>query len=166
MTEGGGRRRGGHRGERGIRRLPNLKILYGQKIELPDPHVPGLRWSESVLIITGLIVLGTSFVLLTSPSTIQLYAAAALFALGNGLMWPSVVAVVSKVAEARLQGAVQGLAGSAGSLASVVGLVAGGIAYATIGAATFFISAGLAYLAFILACRLPWILSRQAEATP
>lgn len=121
------------------------------------------RFSESTLIITGLIILGTNFVLLTSTNPVLVFTAAGLFAVGNGIMWPPIVAVVSKVAEARLQGAVQGLAGSAGSLASVVGLIAGGIAYATLGAATFFISAGLAYLAFVLACRLPSILARTAS---
>lgn len=113
------------------------------------------RVSEPLLIIVGLLVLGTNFLLMTSTSKPILYGAAALFALGNGVMWPSMVSVVSKVAEARLQGAMQGLSGSAGSLASVLGLVLGGVSYSLIGAGTFLICAGLAYLSFVLALRLP-----------
>jgi hypothetical protein len=44
-----------------------------------------------------------------------------------------------------------------GSLASIVGLVMGGVAYSAIGVGTFLICAGIAYSAFLLALRLPRI---------
>ena len=54
------------------------------------------------------------------------------------------------------QGAVQGYAGSAASLAGIVGLIAGGVLYEQIGTATFLIAAGtfalVAVLSFRLAC--------------
>lgn len=115
------------------------------------------RFSEPTLILVGLPILGTNFILMQSQETAVLYLGAVLFALGNGLMWPSVVSMVSKVTADRFQGAVQGIAGSAGSLASIVGLVLGGIAYSAIGVGTFLICAGIAYAAFLLAWRLPRI---------
>jgi hypothetical protein len=105
----------------------------------------------------GLPILGTNFVLMQSADVAVLYMGAALFAIGNGIMWPSVVSMISKVAADRFQGAIQGVAGSVGSLASIVGLVMGGVAYSAIGVGTFLICAGIAYSAFLLALRLPRI---------
>jgi DHA1 family tetracycline resistance protein-like MFS transporter len=48
--------------------------------------------------------------------------------------------MLSKAAGARQQGAVQGFASSAGAVASIVGLVAGGILYASLGARVFWVS--------------------------
>ena len=113
------------------------------------------RFTEPTLIIVGLPILGTNFVLMQSTNVAVLYMGAALFAIGNGIMWPSMVSMVSKVAADRFQGAIQGIAGSVGSLASIVGLVMGGVAYSAIGVGTFLICAGIAYASFMLALRLP-----------
>ena len=67
----------------------------------------------------------------------MIYLAAVLFALGNGIMWPSVMAILSRYAGDTHQGAIQGLASSFGSLASIIGLVFGGILYGTIGVTSF-----------------------------
>ncbi|MBW1830432.1 MAG: MFS transporter [Deltaproteobacteria bacterium] len=115
------------------------------------------RFSEPTLIMAGLPILGTNFILMQSSDVLVLYIGALLFAVGNGLMWPSVVSMVSKVAPDHFQGAVQGIAGSAGSLASVVGLILGGMAYNAIGVGTFLICAGIAYGSFLLSLRLPRI---------
>lgn len=115
--------------------------------------------SDAALITTGSIVLGTSFIFIMSHSTVVIYCGAALFALGNGIMWPSVLSLLSKVAGDRLQGAVQGYAGSFGGLASVVGLVLGGLIYQRIGGWTFTISTGLIYLTAVLSLRF----SRRKE---
>ena len=53
-----------------------------------------------------------------------------LFSLGNGLMWPSFLALLANAAGERFQGAIQGFGSSVGSLASI----AGGILYETVGA--------------------------------
>ena len=62
-------------------------------------------------------------------------------ALGNGVMWPSVMSVLSKLAGQTYQGAVQGFAGSLGAVASIVGLALGGMLYANFGARVFWASA-------------------------
>ncbi|TLX87439.1 MAG: MFS transporter, partial [Thaumarchaeota archaeon] len=85
------------------------------------------KFSEEKLIIIGSIILGTNFVLFVSNNITSVYVAVILFALGNGLMWPSFMSILSKRAGTVLQGAVQGVAGSFGGLASIIGLIAGGL---------------------------------------
>jgi DHA1 family tetracycline resistance protein-like MFS transporter len=64
-------------------------------------------------------------------------------------MWPPLLAVIANVAGREHQGAVQGLAGSAGGAASMLGLLLGGILYESVGSATFFVAATT-----ILACAI------------
>ncbi|HVD07696.1 MAG TPA: MFS transporter, partial [Nitrososphaeraceae archaeon] len=108
------------------------------------------KFSEEKLIIIGSIILGTNFVLFVSNNIISVYVAVILFALGNGLMWPSFMSILSKRAGTVLQGAVQGVAGSFGGLASIIGLIAGGLLYNQIGAATFLVSAVVIFSVFIM----------------
>ena len=112
------------------------------------------KFSEEKLIIIGSIILGTNFVLFVSNNIISVYVAVILFALGNGLMWPSFMSILSKRAGTVLQGAVQGVAGSFGGLASIIGLIAGGLLYNQIGAATFLVSAVVIFSVFIMSFRL------------
>jgi DHA1 family tetracycline resistance protein-like MFS transporter len=112
------------------------------------------KFSEEKLIIIGSIILGTNFVLFVSNNIISVYVAVILFALGNGLMWPSFMSILSKRAGTVLQGAVQGVAGSFGGLASIIGLIAGGLLYNQIGAATFLVSAAVIFSVFIMSFRL------------
>ena len=107
--------------------------------------------SEGVLVVTGSLLLGINFVLLVSDSTAVIYAAGVLFAVGNGTMWPSVQAVLSRVAGPKLQGAAQGFAGSAGSLASMLGLLLGGLLYVNVAGATFVAAAAMMVLVAALA---------------
>ena len=53
------------------------------------------------------------------------------------------MSLLARAAGSTYQGAVQGIAGSIGAGASIVGLIAGGALYATIGPAVFWVSAGL-----------------------
>jgi len=110
--------------------------------------------SEPVLVVVGCVLLGINFLFMQSERAVWIYAAAMLFALGNGLMWPSVVSLVAKVAGDRLQGTVQGMAGSAGSLASILGLVLGGVTFGAFGPATFVVSAAFAFGASVVSLRL------------
>ena len=73
---------------------------------------------------------------------------------GNGLMWPSVVSLLSLAAGRRYQGAVQGLAGSAGAIASIVGLIAGGVVYTRLESRAFGLSSLAIFAVFLLALRL------------
>ncbi len=112
------------------------------------------KFSEEKLVIIGSIILGTNFVLFVSNNIIAVFAAVILFALGNGLMWPSFMSILSKRAGTILQGAVQGVAGSFGGLASIIGLIAGGLLFIQIVAATFLVSAGVIFSVFIISFRL------------
>jgi MFS family permease len=112
------------------------------------------KFSEEKLVILGSIILGTNFVLFFSNNIISISLAVVLFALGNGLMWPSFMSILSKRAGTVLQGAVQGVAGSVGGLASIIGLIAGGVLYNLIGGATFLISAAVIFSVFVMSFRL------------
>lgn len=112
------------------------------------------KFSEEKLVIIGSVILGTNFILFLSTDIILVYGAAILFAVGNGLMWPSVLSILSKRAGTVQQGAVQGVANSFESLASIIGLTMGGLLYNMLGATTFLISAGVIFTVFIMSFRL------------
>jgi MFS family permease len=112
------------------------------------------RFSEEKLVILGNMILGINFLLFISNNIILLYAAAVLFAIGNGLMWPSFMSILSYRAGTTNQGAVQGLAGSFGSLASIIGLTIGGILYSLFGSTTFLVSALVIFAVSIVSFRL------------
>lgn len=101
------------------------------------------RFAPSRLFGAGSFVLGLAFVGFTADGTPALFAAAAAFAVGNGLAWPTFQARMADVAGPDEQGAVQGAAGSASSLASIVGLVLGGALYASLGRSLFLAAAVL-----------------------
>ena len=112
------------------------------------------KFSEEKLVIIGSIILGTNFILFVSNNNIFIYGAAVLFAVGNGLMWPSFLSLLSKIAGNAYQGFIQGVASSFGSLASIVGLIIGGLLYNLIGGFTFLISAGIIFVVFIMSFKL------------
>jgi len=112
------------------------------------------KFSEEKLVILGSIILGTNFVLFFSNNIISVSLAVVLFALGNGLMWPSFMSILSKRAGTVLQGAVQGVAGSVGGVASIIGLIGGGVLYDLIGDATFLICAAVIFSVFVMSFRL------------
>jgi MFS family permease len=107
---------------------------------------PVLTWlsarrSERGRVLGGGIVLAASFPFFISGSTAMIYLGTALLALGNGVMWPSLLAILSRAADRSVQGAVQGFAGSAGATASIAGLLLGGALYHGLGSGVFLISA-------------------------
>ncbi|HKX20892.1 MAG TPA: MFS transporter [Nitrososphaeraceae archaeon] len=112
------------------------------------------KFSEEKLVIIGSLILGTNFILFVSNNILLIYAAVILFALGNGLMWPSFMSILSKRAGTIHQGAVQGLAGSFGGVASIIGLTTGGLSYSQVGATTFLVSAGVIFAVFMMSFRL------------
>jgi MFS transporter, DHA1 family, tetracycline resistance protein len=112
------------------------------------------KFSEEQLVIIGSVILGTNFILFVSPDIILIYGATVLFAVGNGLMWPSVMSILSNRAGIVYQGTVQGVANSFGSLASIIGLLVGGLLYNVLGATTFLVSAGVIFSVFIMSFRL------------
>lgn len=112
------------------------------------------KFSEEKLVIFGSLILGVNFVLFFSESIISVYIAVVLFAIGNGLMWPSFMSILSKRAGTDLQGAVQGVAGSIGGVASIIGLIVGGVLYNLTGGATFLVSAVIIFSVFVMSFRL------------
>ena len=112
------------------------------------------KFSENKLVIIGSLILGINFIFFLSNNILLIYTAAILFAIGNGLMWPSLLSILAKNAGTVHQGAVQGVASSFASLASIIGLTIGGVLYNAIGATTFLISAGVIFTVFIISFRL------------
>jgi MFS transporter, DHA1 family, tetracycline resistance protein len=112
------------------------------------------RFTDRSLMLAGGAILGAGFCAFTSPRLPVLYLGASLFSLGNGLMWPSFLSLLSKAAGDRYQGAVQGLGGSVSSLASIVGLLVGGLLYQAAGARVFFGSALIIFLVASLSLAL------------
>ena len=112
------------------------------------------KCSEKKLVIIGSLILGTNFVLFVFNSTLVAYVAIILFAVGNGLMWPSFMSLLTKQGGSVYQGVIQGVASSMGSLASIIGLIIGGLLYNLIGTTTFIISAAVIFVVFILSFRM------------
>src|ERR1019366_7668253 len=76
------------------------------------------RASAESLTIWGTFIIVLSYLTLLVPNPVFAYAAAVLYALGNGLMWPSFLSLLSDRAGESNQVYIQGIGNSAGSLAS------------------------------------------------
>ncbi|MBQ4821944.1 MFS transporter [Aquimarina sp. MMG016] len=106
--------------------------------------------SNIFYIAIGAVFLSTSFYLLSFSDIVMLYIAITLLSLGNGLMWPSFLSLLSKTGNHQMQGAIQGYGNSMGSFASIFGLVLGGILFESIGVKVFMIGSGIFILIFVL----------------
>jgi MFS family permease len=71
-------------------------VLSGMMVLVEGPVLRKAlkKSSEEKLVVIGNLILGASFILLVSNQIILVYCAAVLFALGNGLMWPSVLSLL------------------------------------------------------------------------
>jgi MFS family permease len=112
------------------------------------------KFSDSILTISGSFLLGMGFFLFTSKSEALILLAVILFSSGNGIMWPSFLSLLSRLAGNQYQGAVQGYASSAGSLASIIGLISGGIVYGLLEVEIFLIPGILLLIIFMLSFKL------------
>jgi predicted MFS family arabinose efflux permease len=112
------------------------------------------RYPSARLITVGSLFLGINFLLIASSRTIPTFFALVFFAFGNGMMWPSMLSLLSRLAGDEIQGLVQGLAGSLGSAASIVGLLLGGILYDQIQNVSFLISATIFGLVVVASVRI------------
>jgi DHA1 family tetracycline resistance protein-like MFS transporter len=111
------------------------------------------RASAEALTIWGTFIVVLSYISLLVPSPVFAYAAAVLYALGNGLMWPSFLSLLSDRAGEN-QGYIQGLGNSAGALASIAGLLVGGILFTAMKGGVFIVPAALVFIVFVLSFRL------------
>lgn len=133
-----------------------FSFLSGLMIVVQGPLLGYLskKFSDSVLVIFGSAVLVVNFGLMATGSEVLIYTGAFLFALGNGLMWPSFLSILAQVGGEKQQGSVQGVANSSGSLASIFGLILGGYLYEVLGSFTFFLTSGILLIIFLLSFRL------------
>jgi MFS family permease len=110
------------------------------------------RWADPALVWGGGVVLASAFAFFAGEALWLLGMGALALALGNGLMWPSLQAVLSRAADGPHQGAVQGAAGSVAAVASILGLLLGGAAFTALGTRLFLlataITAGVVLLSF------------------
>jgi len=123
-------------------------VLSGVMVIIQGPVLSAVskHFSDGSLVITGGIILSSSFALFSSANDVVLYTGAVLFACGNGLMWPSFLASLANATDDRYQGRVQGIAGSMGSLASIIGLISGAFLYKIFGANIMWLSAVFMFL--------------------
>jgi len=131
-------------------------VLSGLLIIVQSTVLPraSRKYSDAALIIFGSLMLGTNFLLLIPGNIFLTYLAAGFFALGDGLMWPSFLSLLSKVAGRKYQGTIQGVASSFGGLASITGLILGGLLYETLAGTSFLIAGLVIYTVFLLNFRL------------
>jgi len=143
-----------------------FSVMSGLLILVQGPLLSKLskRTSDELLIAIGSLLLVGNFLLIGSTNVVLTYSALAFFALGNGLMWPSFLSLLSKYAGNEQQGAVQGVANSAGSLASILGLLIGGWLYGSVGNITFYTAASLLFLIFLLSFRLFAMQRKQVDS--
>lgn len=90
------------------------------------------RVSSQVLIAVGSLLMAGCFFSLSFQNIIALYIANVLLSVGNGLMWPSFMGVLASKGDKTNQGTIQGYGTSMGSVASMIGLVAGGLLFQSI----------------------------------
>ncbi len=121
-------------------------VVQGPVLAFAARHI-----SARVLMGVGGLLLALGFAALLSPALGFVGLAAGLIALGNGLMWPTFLSVLSTSAGSALQGAVQGYAQSGAAVASIAGLVAGGVFYVSLGASLFGFAAAVILAAAVLA---------------
>jgi len=111
------------------------------------------RIGEVKLVSLGIILLAIGLAPmanLPTPSTLLL--ALALLSLGYGFASPAIASLISKRTERALEGEALGINQSASSMARILGPVAGGLAYGTLGTSAPYVGgAAVALMAFILA---------------
>lgn len=111
------------------------------------------RLGEQRLLLCGVALFALGLAPLANlPSTPALLAAMAMLSIGYGFASPAVASLISKQTRRELQGEALGINQSASSMARILGPLAGGILYGTLGApAPYFGGAIVGLVAFILA---------------
>jgi len=133
-----------------------FSILGGVMVIFQGPVLARVshKFSDGILVTAGCTLLAIGFFLFIYSNVLTILIGILLFAAGNGIMWPSFLSMISKSAETKYQGAVQGFASSSGSLASIIGLITGGILFGVLGPNTFILPAVIMVLIFLASFRL------------
>ncbi|MEM6724193.1 MAG: MFS transporter [Bacteroidota bacterium] len=132
-------------------------VLSTSMILMQGPGLARLskRFDELQLYWAGTLVMTLTFFVFTLPWTATIYLGAMLYGIGNGMMWPSYMAMLSRIGSPSKQGRLQGLANSMGSLASIIGLLTGGLLLSFMGSSVYFLPAGVLILILIISFRMP-----------
>jgi len=133
-----------------------FSVLSGMLVVIQGPVLTWLakKVSSAILVIVGAVLLSAGFACFRYHGDVMIYTGAVFFSMGNGVMWPSFMALLSNAGNADTQGAIQGFAGSAGSLASIAGLLTGGYLYHSMGANLFLFATVFMLLIGLVSIRL------------
>ena len=113
----------------------------------------GEQFSQKSLLVIGALCLATSkFLLLFESQFIWLMPV--MFAMGNGILWPSFLAILSSYGTPEDQGSIQGYGSSFGSSASIIGLLLGSILFAQYGSMIYIGAALMFILVALLSLRV------------
>lgn len=112
------------------------------------------RVQSGSLVVIGSLLIGISFFLFPMGTPVGVWSGVALLATGNGLMWPSYLAILSETGTPANQGTIQGYANSMGSLASIFGLIFGGLLFGVVGPQIFYLAGVFLLVIFVLSFRL------------
>ncbi len=121
-----------------------MVIAQGPLLSFASKHL-----DRRLVFAIGMACLAMAVITYQLPAGPITYAGAALFAVGNGLSWPTFQSRVAELAGDD-QGTVQGAVTSASSLASIVGLLVGGLLYPALEGSLFFLTAGLFVAVLVL----------------
>ena len=110
--------------------------------------------ADAWLVILGSGLIAVNFVLLPFENVPLVYLANVLLAVGNALMWPSFLAILSRTGSPKIQGTIQGYANSMGSLASIFGLILGGVLFGVFGQKIFLVASVMLGVVLVLSFRL------------
>ncbi len=121
-----------------------LSLVVTESVVLPPL---ARKTEEATLGAIGSALVMAGYIAMAAHSAVALYAGAVLYGIGNGLSWPSYLALLARTGPGTMQGTVQGVASSTGSAASIAGTLASGVLFETIGPATFYVSAAALALA-------------------
>jgi DHA1 family tetracycline resistance protein-like MFS transporter len=141
-----------------------LAISSGIMVVVQGPVLSYLsdKIQDGYLVMAGSLSICLSFLFIPNGDMASIYTANVFLAVGNGLMWPSFLAILSRSGKPSIQGTIQGYANSMGSLASIFGLILGGTLFGLVGPPIFFVASVMLGLIFLLSFRL--VEKRPSEA--
>jgi len=114
------------------------------------------RFGERTLAVSGFSIMAASLLAIPFMPTVGwVLLPLALSAIGRGIGQPPILSLVSMAASPSERGSVLGTFQSSASLARVLGPAAAGALYALYQGGPFVLAAGLMFVAFLLAIRLP-----------
>lgn len=128
----------------------SVTLIFTQAVALPPI---AKRFSDAHVGAVGSVLVAASYLSVAIFAVPGAFTGAALYGVGNGLMWPSYLSMLSETGPASMRGRLQGVASSAGSFASIIGMLGGGAAFASLGSRTFYVAAaalGLSVVLFVL----------------